>query len=135
VWFNSDIRHHINCLCTLRRNITKTPLNTIKTICQNLLQAKMSNAWMNYESDFIASSDTSKIYKNIRGFVKSKSVLSTMITILCHLTVILIRSMHLIIQFSIKIPLILHLPQSRITLSYWYHWSWYLWCIGRPRHI
>ena len=28
-WFNSDIRHHINCLQTLRRKLNKNPTNEV----------------------------------------------------------------------------------------------------------
>ena len=43
VWFNSDIRHHINCLRSLRRkfnnNSTEYNKNKLET-SQNLLQAR-----------------------------------------------------------------------------------------------
>ena len=81
VWFNSDIRHHINCLRSLRRkfnnNSTEYNKNKLET-SQNLLQAKISNAKMTYESNLVTTSDNSKIYKYIRGFTKSKSIPSTM---------------------------------------------------------
>jgi len=81
VWFNSDIRHHINCLRTLRRKFTNNPTGHNKNkleSSQKLLQAKISNAKTNYETNLITTFDNSKIYKYIRGITKSKSFPSTM---------------------------------------------------------
>ena len=81
VWFNSDIRHHINCLRTLRRKFNNNPTEYNKNkldSSQNLLQAKISNARTIYESNLITTSDNSRIYKYIRGFTKSKSIPSSM---------------------------------------------------------
>ena len=80
VWFNSDIRHHINCLRTLRRKFNNNPTEYNKNkldSSQNLLQAKISNARTIYESNLITTSDNFRIYKYIRGFTKSKSIPST----------------------------------------------------------
>ena len=47
VWFNSDIRHHINYLRTLRQKFNNNPTEYNKNkleSSQNLLQAKISNS-------------------------------------------------------------------------------------------
>ena len=84
VWFNSDIRHHINCLRTLRRKLNKHPTNNNKTKYNNsstLLQTKIRSAKDNYESNLVASftnTNNSKIYKYIRSLSKSNPIPPTM---------------------------------------------------------
>ncbi|MCY3929513.1 MAG: reverse transcriptase family protein [Acidobacteria bacterium] len=83
-WFNSDIRHHIKCLRTLKRKLNKRPTNNNKVKYENssnLLQAKISSAKANYESNLIsafANNNNSKIYKYIRSLTKSHSIPPTL---------------------------------------------------------
>ena len=58
IWFNSNIRHHIKCLRTLRRKFNKRPTDNNKMKYENssnLLQAKITSAKANYESDLITA--------------------------------------------------------------------------------
>ena len=61
-WFNSDIRHHLNCLHSLRRKVKVHPskLNLMKIkSSEKLLQEKMLSAKKLYESQL-----TQKLYKH-----------------------------------------------------------------------
>ena len=63
-WFNSDIRHYLNCLRTLRRRNKSRPSNNLMRkiqISEELLKLKMTQAKSNFESKLIESlqSDTS----------------------------------------------------------------------------
>ena len=83
-WFNSDIRHHINCLRTLKRKFNKHPTTNNKAKYENscnLLQAKINSAKDTYESTLINSFtdvNNSKIYKYIRSLSKSNSMPPTL---------------------------------------------------------
>jgi len=89
IWFNSDIRHHTNCLRALKRNFNQHPTlyNKLKyENSSNLLQDKISSAKANYESNLIftfTTTNNSKVYKYIRSLTKSHS---TPPTLHCNLT-------------------------------------------------
>ena len=75
-WFNSSIRHNINCALTLRRKYNRHPSEQNKLKLENnetLLQAEISNAKADYESTLISSFfySNSKIYKYIRSLTNS----------------------------------------------------------------
>jgi len=78
VWFNPDIRHHINFLRTLRRKFINNPTeynaNKLDS-SQELLQAKINNVKTNYETNLITTSDNSKIYIYIRGIMKTRTTM------------------------------------------------------------
>jgi len=69
IWFNSDIRHHANCLRTLERELNEHPTLSNKLKYENssnFLQDKISSAKANYESNLISTFTTtnnSKVYK------------------------------------------------------------------------
>ena len=79
-WFNSDIRHHIKCLRTLRRKHSKHPTDYNHTKLENSqvqLQSKISDAKNRYECNLVtqfAGNSNSKIYKYIRNLTKSTSI-------------------------------------------------------------
>ena len=83
-WFNSDIRHHIKCLHTLKRKYNKHPTDSNKVKIEeseNLLQAKISHAKSNYEANLVstyANNNNSKIYSYIKNIAKSTSLPSTL---------------------------------------------------------
>jgi len=83
-WFNSDIKHHINCLRTLKRKHSAHPTehNHSKLVnSQDQLLHKINNAKSRYESDLmagLASNNNSKIFKYIRNFTKSTPIPSTL---------------------------------------------------------
>ena len=74
-WFNSDIRHHLNCLRTLRRRNKSRPSNNLMRkiqISEELLKLKMTQAKSNFESKLIESlqsGTSSNIFRYIRNIV------------------------------------------------------------------
>jgi len=84
-WFNSDIRHHIKCIHTLRCKHKRRPTEynlTNLEYSQQQLQSKISNAKSIYEHNLVsefANNYNSKIYKYIKEFTKSASIHSTMV--------------------------------------------------------
>ena len=71
-WFNSDIRHHLNCLRTLRRRNKSRPSNNLMQTSEELLKLKMTQAKSNFESKLIESlqsGTTSNIFRYIRNIV------------------------------------------------------------------
>ena len=70
-WFNSDIRHHLNCLRTLRRKLRIHPSEHIKSridSSEEALKEKMSSAKSMFETELIKSfgpRNPSRIYKYI----------------------------------------------------------------------
>ena len=70
-WFNSSIRHHLNCLRTLRKKYKRNPSESkLKKIisCEVALQKEMSSAKALYETVLIKSfgpNNPSKIYRYI----------------------------------------------------------------------
>ena len=74
----------IKCLRTLRRKLNKRPTDNNKTKYENssnLLQAKLSSAKTNYESDLItafANNNNSRVYKYIRSLTKSHTIPPTL---------------------------------------------------------
>ena len=83
-WFNSEIRHHINCLHTLRRKYNKHPTDSIKSKIEeseSSLLTKITDAKTNYENNLVttfANKNNSKIYKYIKNITKSHSIPSTL---------------------------------------------------------
>ena len=72
IWFNSEIRHHIKQLRTLRRKCSKhdTTNNVTKLkSLESLLSAKVSAAKSDYETNLVASinNNNSSIYKYIKA--------------------------------------------------------------------
>ena len=72
-WFNSDIRHHLSCIRSLRRRLRVHPmeqkLSKLKS-SEKLLQEKMLSAKASYEAKLICSSangNTSLIFKHINS--------------------------------------------------------------------
>ena len=84
IWFNSNIRHHIKCLRTLRCKFNKRPTDNNKMKNENssnLLQAKITSAKANYESDLImafANNNNPRVYKYIRSLTKSHIIPPTL---------------------------------------------------------
>ena len=71
-WFNSDIRHHLKCLRSLKRKFTTHPTKNRESKIhemENLLQLKLSQAKSNYETKQInsQSSNPAAIYSYIRS--------------------------------------------------------------------
>ena len=83
-WFNFEIRHHINCLHTLRRKYNKHPTDSIKSKIEeseSSLLTKITDAKTNYENNLVttfANKNNSKIYKYIKNITKSHSIPSTL---------------------------------------------------------
>ena len=79
-WFNSDIRHHIKCLHTLKRKYNKHPTNNNKVKIEEsetLLQPKLSNAKSDYEARLVstfANNNNPKIYGYIKSITKSNLI-------------------------------------------------------------
>ena len=87
-WFNSEIRHHLKCLRSLRRKFKSHPMlhimNKIQQSEKNL-QSKIQQAKSNYESKLIASfhstssrSPSSVVYSYIRSISGQSSLPAVM---------------------------------------------------------
>ena len=79
-WFNSDIRHHIKCLRSMRKKYKATPTlqrkNNIK-LSEEQLQQKMSQAKSSFEHNLIQSiqpSNPSKIYSYLRTITGGNTI-------------------------------------------------------------
>ena len=79
-WFNSDIRHHLKCLRTMRRKYKSNPTqhrkNKIK-LSEEQLQIKMTQAKSSFEYNLIQSSqpsNPSKIYSYLRTITGSNTI-------------------------------------------------------------
>ena len=83
-WFNSEIRHELNCIHSLRRAYRKSPspANSLKLDkAESLLQDHMKQAKSQYESDLVqglANGNSNKIYQYIRSLKKQDSFPATM---------------------------------------------------------
>ena len=84
-WFNSTIRHQLNCLHSLKRknrsNPTEHKLSKIKS-CEEKLQKEMVSARECHEENLIksaSSGNTSLIFKHIRS-ITGRNVIPTMVT-------------------------------------------------------
>jgi len=81
-WFNSDIRHCLNCLRTLRRKQRSSPsiniLNKISSL-ESSLQSKILIAKREFESKLIGTSSTnsSKIFKYLKTVTQSNDIPTT----------------------------------------------------------
>ena len=82
-WFNSDIRHHLKCLRSLKRKFTTHPTKNRESKIhemENLLQLKFSQAKSNYETKLInsQSSNPAAIYSYIRSISHENALPSTL---------------------------------------------------------
>ena len=83
-WFDSDIRHHLKCLRTLRRRFRCHPTSNLRSRIDNselLLKLKMLTAKSSFESNLIKSlhsGNSSGVYKYIRSITGSNNLPSTM---------------------------------------------------------
>jgi len=82
-WFTSDIRHHLNCLRSLRKrnkvHPTEQTLARLKT-SEELLQDKMQAARASYETNLICSAangNASLIFKHISNITGHNTIPST----------------------------------------------------------
>ena len=83
-WFDSDIRHHLKCLRTLRRKFRSQPTPQRKRkihVMENLLQEKLSLAKATYENKLIEShnilSNSPAVFSYILSVSKQNSLPST----------------------------------------------------------
>ena len=77
-WFNSDIRHHLKCLRTLRRSHPTTQRKRKIDCMENLLQEKLVHAKATFENNLIEShvlSNSSAIFSYIRSSVSCQNAL------------------------------------------------------------
>ena len=80
-WFDSEIRHHLNCLHTLRRKYNSHPtphqLSKLK-FSEEMLQKKMVWAKSEYEANllksFLPNNKTSMIYKYISSITGCNAI-------------------------------------------------------------
>ena len=79
-WFNSDIRHHLNCLRTMKRKFKLCPSlcysNKIKKL-EMSLQQEITQARVNFESKLILSSQrhcSSAVFRYIHSFTKQNTI-------------------------------------------------------------
>ena len=84
IWFNSEIRHSINRLRTLRRRHKRHPTqytsNTIDSL-EKALQEKIAVAKLTFESELIntyTSTNNNKIFKYLKSITKSNNIPSVM---------------------------------------------------------
>ena len=83
-WFNSNIRHHLNRLRTLKRKLKTQPTLQCKSKIhhlQNLLQLELTQAKSNYEAKLIEShqtSNSSAIYSYIRSISSQNALPSSL---------------------------------------------------------
>ena len=84
IWFNSEIRHSIKRLRTLRcrykccpiQHISNTIISTEKALQNTITAAKQT-----FQSDLIntyASANNSKVFKYLKSITKSNNILSVM---------------------------------------------------------
>ena len=76
-WFNSDIRHNIKQLRTLRRRYKQHPTHHISCTINSLeltLQNKINAAKQSFEYNLINSHGTTKIFKYLKSIRKSNNV-------------------------------------------------------------
>ena len=84
IWFNSEIRHSINRLRTLRRRHKRHPTQYISDMIDSLekaLQEKIPVAKLTFESELIntcASTNNNKIFKYLKSITKSNNIPSVM---------------------------------------------------------
>ena len=84
IWYNSEIRHCINRLRTLRRRYKCHPTNHISSVIdsiENTLQDKIKVAKQDFESHLVncyTLSNNNKIFKYLRSITKSRNIPSVM---------------------------------------------------------
>ena len=68
-WFTPTIKHHLNCIHSLRRKFKKKPTDSLNQSEEDCLQALMEEAKSDYESKLInnfgSSNNNNLIYKYI----------------------------------------------------------------------
>ena len=83
-WFNSDIRHHLKCLRTLKRKFKNQPTQIRESKInhlQNLLQSKLMQAKSEFETKLIEAhqtSNSSALYSYIRSISYQNALPSTL---------------------------------------------------------
>ena len=83
-WYDSDIRHHLKCLRTLRRRFKCHPSSNLRSRIDNselLLELKMLNAKSSFETNLIKSlhsGNSSVVYKYVRSITGSNNLPATM---------------------------------------------------------
>ena len=84
IWYNSEIRHCINHLRTLRRRYKRHPTHHVSSIIastEDTLMGKIKAAKQSFESHLInsyASSNNNKIFKYLKSITKSNKIPSVM---------------------------------------------------------
>ena len=79
-WFNSKVRHQINCVRTIRRRISRNPTASSKCKLQEAelkLQDLMSSSKSSFESQLVedfAFKNSNKIYRYINSIIKSDNL-------------------------------------------------------------
>ena len=114
--FNSDIRHHLNCLHSLRRKVkvhtSKLNLMKIKS-SEKLLQEKMLSAKKLYESQLTQNfTNMNMLYKYINSVTHQDSIPSTIAytaLLLLHLTMKMHPSLTFSTQFLPKVHSFCHI--------------------------
>jgi len=82
-WYNSDIRHHLNCIHTLRKRCISRP--TIRNssrlqLSETQLQHKMLAAEANFEAELLLNSspsNISRVYKYINSITRHDAIPQT----------------------------------------------------------
>ena len=129
-WFTPDIRHHLNCLCTLRRKCRSHPTahNLSKLLrLESNLDGNISSAKSRYETDLIldfANSNCNNIFKYIRSISVHNSIPPSVKLCLLSLLLIWIK-LHSLINIyipsfthrSFDLPPLDSLPTLSSTLS------------------
>ena len=129
-WYNSDIRHHLNCIRTLRRKCSSHPTSFNFSKLQALeiqLQDKMSAAKSSYESSLIqnlSKGSDSRVYKYISSITKQDAIPrtvcfdSSVATSDCEKVNLFNKFFHSVFtQSSFTMPSLDKLPQPHPCLS------------------
>ena len=86
-WFNSEIRHHLKCLRSMRKKykLHPTPQRRVKiNSSEILLQCKMEQAKVAYETNLIESHQTHSS-TTIYSYIRSMSGLNALLSSIMHL--------------------------------------------------
>ena len=83
-WFNSNIRHHIKCIKTLKRSLAKTSTQTkmFRLSCmESDLQALIQSSKLEYEQHLINTfhSNSKKLFNHLKSMSTQKSCIGTII--------------------------------------------------------
>ena len=115
-WFNSDIRHNIKQLRTLRRRYKQHPTHRISCTINSLeltLQNKINAAKQSFEYNLInchATTSNSKIFKYLKSIRKSNNVPSVIQfeSSILLLILIVLKPIYLISAFILVFTIHLH---------------------------